>query len=219
MHSPSTTVEESTTNTLVLTGLTQEFFVDKVLVHLRTLFASYGEVNQWVILSKFRRILIVYVFEEDAMRAKHGCGVLIRYVFGDKHDINLYAVDPSPLRYGSEIPEINFLKVPDLEKNFLISPPGSPPAGWQPIKEDPPNATPLANDLIAALKQLQIRRDSIGFEIILEPDEGSGISICVQNCCDDDLDSVETEWEYGQRTPSYRQWQPTALPPLVSSAL
>jgi len=129
-------------------------------------------------------------------------------------NIGLYAIDPNPLRYGSEIPQTSFLKVPDLEKNFLISPPGSPPEGWEPIREDPPNLTPLADDLIAALKQLQLRRHGSGVEVVLDPNEGSGIRICVQDCCDDELDHVETEWIHGQRTPSHRQWQPTALPPL-----
>ena len=238
MPSPSSTDDQFGTNTLVLTGLTREFFRLDVLEELRNLFASYGEINQWAKVSTLGRIIIVYVSEEHAMRAKNGCVGLIRCVFGDQYvfvrpplrliaallidhlslNIGLYAIEPNPLRYGSEIPETNFLKVPDLEKNFLISPPGSPPAGWEPIKEDPPNATPLADDLIAALKKLQIRRDSIGFEIVLDPDEGSGISICVQNCCDDVLDHVETEWAYGQRTPSYKQWQPTALPPLHGCA-
>jgi hypothetical protein len=85
MSSLSSTVDQPGTNTLVLTGLSREFFRLDVLEELRNLFASYGEVNQWVKLSTLSRIIIVYVFEEDAMRAKEGCIVLIRCVFGDQY--------------------------------------------------------------------------------------------------------------------------------------
>jgi Calcipressin len=46
------------------------------------------------------------------------------------------------------------LQVPELEKNWLISPPGSPPVGWQQIREDPPNRTVLPHDLSHALMSL-----------------------------------------------------------------
>lgn len=41
------------------------------------------------------------------------------------------------------------------DRNFLISPPGSPPVGWEPIREDPPNRDTLADDLIRALGALR----------------------------------------------------------------
>lgn len=47
------------------------------------------------------------------------------------------------------------LSVPNTDRNFLISPPGSPPVGWEPIKEDPPNTATLADDLIRALGSLR----------------------------------------------------------------
>ncbi|CAO1622251.1 unnamed protein product [Sympodiomycopsis kandeliae] len=46
------------------------------------------------------------------------------------------------------------LQLPTSDRNFLISPPGSPPIGWEPIIEDPPNRETLANDLMDALKRL-----------------------------------------------------------------
>ncbi len=51
------------------------------------------------------------------------------------------------------------LPVPSTDRNFLISPPGSPPVGWEPVVEDPPNRDTLADDLIRALGAL---RDSGG---------------------------------------------------------
>lgn len=50
------------------------------------------------------------------------------------------------------------LAPPPLTKNFLISPPGSPPEGWEPIIEEPPNDRTLADDLVGALKRLQVER-------------------------------------------------------------
>ena len=129
-------------------------------------------------------------------------------------NIGLYPVDPSPLRFDSSLPSTSYLKVPELEKNFLISPPGSPPEGWEPIKEDPPNLTPLADDIITALKQLELRRNYSGVEVVLDPDEGSGIGICVEDCGGAEDDHSETEWNYGERSFSSEKWKPTTLPPL-----
>lgn len=78
------------------------------------------------------------------------------------------------------------LQPPSQTKNFLISPPGSPPEGWQPIVEDAPNATPLASDLIRALELLQVegsgRHRENGKEIILQTDE---VRVEVEDCTGD----------------------------------
>lgn len=64
------------------------------------------------------------------------------------------------------------LAPPPLEKNFLISPPGSPPVGWEPIVEDPPNRNTLAADLIEALRRLQLSREG-GVEVLVSEAEGA----------------------------------------------
>ena len=47
--------------------------------------------------------------------------------------------------------EDSYLHVPPLEKQFLISPPASPPVGWEQPKEDKPV---VDYDLLAAMAQL-----------------------------------------------------------------
>lgn len=54
------------------------------------------------------------------------------------------------------------LEVPASDKNFLISPPGSPPVGWEQIREDPPNLDTLADDLARALSSLSALQDREG---------------------------------------------------------
>ena len=51
---------------------------------------------------------------------------------------------------------LNFIKPPKLTKQFLISPPASPPEGWQPIVEDGPSKEQpgLHFELVARLAAL-----------------------------------------------------------------
>jgi hypothetical protein len=88
------------------------------------------------------------------------------------------------------VPETNYLRPPAIEKNFLISPPGSPPIGWEPIKEDPPNATPLADDLMTALRKLKTHERRSSLEVLLDPHEGSGVSVYVEDCGMDDDEEI-----------------------------
>jgi hypothetical protein len=62
---------------------------------------------------------------------------------------------PSAL-HGPDNPDPNRLVPPAHPRNFLVSPPGSPPEGWEPIAEDAPNDQTLAHDLIKALDALQV---------------------------------------------------------------
>ena len=116
------------------------------------------------------------------------------------------------------IPEANYLRPPAIEKNFLISPPGSPPIGWEPIKEEPPNATPLADDLMVALRKLQLKeKHGSGLEVLIEPHDGdSGVGVYIQDC--DGEDESDEDWVYGVSAPARAKWRPvvTALPPLFA---
>ena len=87
------------------------------------------------------------------------------------------------------------------ERNFLISPPGSPPVGWEQTHEEPPNEVPLAEDLQRALEQLRARREQEDRDreegaggasgdmsenedgILLIPEGEAGVCVRVQNWC------------------------------------
>ena len=98
--------------------------------------------------------------------------------------------------------------------------------GWEQIREDPPNSTPLAHDLMAALRKLEIQeeqaRRGLGLEVLIEPEDGVGISVCVEDC---DAVAISTEqvdeedWAYGEIAPSRTHWRPTptAMPPMAVS--
>lgn len=89
--------------------------------------------------------------------------------FGDKK-INCYFAQPvSPIDL-----EDQHLHPPALTKQFLISPPASPPVGWEPRDE----GEPLVNyDLLAAIANL-----TPGEAHELHPQQGSQPGIVVHVC-------------------------------------
>jgi hypothetical protein len=204
--------------------LPKSFFHPLVLDAIRHHFAAYGEINRWVPLTGFGRIIIVYNSEDDAERAKLECDPVVIAASKDREEtiLRVYRADPNPLLADdSSVPEANYLRPPPLEKNFLISPPGSPPVGWEPVKEDPPNPTPLADDLIAALEKLEklqlVHHKHSNLEVLLEPQEG-GVGVYVQDCDGEDEDVTrEVDWAYGEASPARTKWKPasTALPPML----
>ena len=185
------------TNTLAVTGLQREFFHDSVLSALREHFETFGSLVHWVALPSFGRILVIYEYEADAEKAKLVSDPIVLGGSDSRSEITMrvYRADHTPLdALNGTTAEGRYLLPPTTDKNFLISPPGSPPVGWEPIREDPPNAAPLADDLIMALKKLQIEQrhrrggsvDGNGgrgsVEVLLEPDDVIGVGVYVENC-------------------------------------
>ncbi|KAK0492083.1 Calcipressin-domain-containing protein [Armillaria luteobubalina] len=200
-HAPSSPPSSSSqrTNSLAVTSLPKTFFHPVVLTVLKSHFESYGEINQWVPLPGFGRIIVVYTEEEHAEVAKTECDPIILRGISDISQtiLRVYRADPNPLITSFAI-----------EKNFLISPPGSPPVGWEPIKEDPPNATPLADDLINALRLLRVHERGPSVEVLIHP-EDSCVSVFVEDCdrCDSDVDIEDEDWVYGQTAPARSKWR------------
>ncbi|KAI5118333.1 hypothetical protein M0805_006615 [Coniferiporia weirii] len=222
------------TNSLVVTGLSPAFFHPTVLQALRNHFAVYGEIYAWAPIRAFARVILVYYAEDAAESAKLGSdGLQIDATSGSPETVlRVYRADPTPIQAASSPTRSqcafspNHLRPPAIEKNFLISPPGSPPVGWEPVREEPPNSTPLAEDLIFALRRLQFAQEhehdpSPGLSVLIEPEEGPGVGIYVEDCGDAEIEQATDEpyqeegWFYGNTYAAQRcAPAPTMRPPM-----
>ncbi|TFK84018.1 Calcipressin [Polyporus arcularius HHB13444] len=220
----SSPVSPHRTNTLVITRLPPHFFEPIIQEALKSHFSTYGPLYAWAPIRGLARVILVYFSEEDAEMAKEtNDGLIIGEMNNTpEYVLRVYRADPTPIESDETHEHNHYLRPPVNDKNFLISPPGSPPVGWEQIREDPPNSTPLAHDLMAALRRLEIQeeqeRRGPGLEVLLEPEDGVGISVCVEDCdavavTDDKVN--EEDWAYGDIAPSRMRWRPTptAMPP------
>ncbi|EMD34315.1 hypothetical protein CERSUDRAFT_86436 [Gelatoporia subvermispora B] len=212
----------------VIVKIPREFFQTSILGRLHDHFATYGTIYAWAPIKAFARVILVYYSEDAAERAKHECDFLDIGPSDNSSQtiMRVYYQEPfvidQPLVDGVDM---NHLRPPPLEKNFLISPPGSPPVGWEQTREDPPNATPLAEDLVRALRSLQLAQEHehhvSGVEVLIEPEETGGIGIYVEDCDGGaELSAEEEDWAYGDMAPSRAKMRilPTALPPMAINA-
>ncbi|BFZ58261.1 hypothetical protein PYCC9005_005323 [Savitreella phatthalungensis] len=121
-------------NTVLLTDLPSTVFDDTVAMRaLRdtvTCAAGVAPVH-WVPLRSFSRVVAVF---GEAVRVG-GLGGITAGV-------------PAAAWAGSG----KGLQPPEANRNWLISPPGSPPVGWHQVREDPPNAIATADDLATLLE-------------------------------------------------------------------
>ncbi|KAF9533616.1 calcineurin-binding protein [Crepidotus variabilis] len=236
--SPPSPPDHEPTNTLAVTSLPRPFFQPQILDALRDHFGSFGEINQWVPLQGFARIIIVYEKSQHAEVAKMHSDRIILAGHGNNGSdlvLRVYRADPNPViprrqlrktgRKESWIPDTSYLQPPAIEKNFLISPPGSPPVGWEQIREDPPNVNALAEDLIAALKKLQAREEESKKPVELhDPEEGpANVGVYVEDYDAGQITVIhgtqDSDWVYGETAPAREKWRPlpTAMPPAMST--
>ncbi|SNX81748.1 uncharacterized protein MEPE_00453 [Melanopsichium pennsylvanicum] len=159
----SNSTATAATNTLILSNLPVEFFIPHICSLLLSLLNTYGAMVRWTPLPSVGRAVVVFEDSEGASAAKAGLDRLILPFEGSDVQGVERADDQDEgtmLRaiFGSDTDpaaEPDTLAVPTTDKNFLISPPGSPPVGWEPIEEDPPNRDTLADDLMKALADLR----------------------------------------------------------------
>lgn len=128
---------------IIVTNIHSEVFASPELKQeMENLFRTFSENATFQWLRSFRRLRVNY---DNAIAAANARIKLHQYEFNKKTIITCYFAQPvTPVSNKN-------LQPPAPVKQFLISPPASPPAGWEPREEN----EPLVNhDLLAALASL-----------------------------------------------------------------
>lgn len=136
-------------NTLLITDLHDlRVFQPQTLDEIRTQITAIVPLNSFSPLPSLRRIVCSFTTTEDATsirKALDGQPLLNFNVHP-----RIYFGEPTPL---NERPKL--LEAPQVSKLFFISPPPSPPCGWEVRNEGPPNTDVHAEDLAHALAKLK----------------------------------------------------------------
>ncbi|GFG33133.1 hypothetical protein Cfor_12314 [Coptotermes formosanus] len=159
--------DEDLPTSLIVTNLDNSIFKnEEKKKELELLFSQFGEPASFQFFRSFRRVRVNYNCPAAAAKARIH---MHQTQFGETL-INCYFAQPvSPIDF-----EDQHLQPPAPVKQFLISPPASPPVGWQPRDE----GEPLVNyDLLAAIANL-----TPGETHELHPPSGSQPGIVVHVC-------------------------------------
>lgn len=117
------------TNTLAVCGLDKTDFSADWITEVKDKIASKVRIVHWAPLPSFGRILAVFETANDASQAR-----LIIRATKPAH-VRAYYAENTKLELG----EKDHLQLPDAGRLWLISPPASPPAGWEQVAESEPN--------------------------------------------------------------------------------
>jgi len=135
--------EEKPSKSLIVTNVDLSVFIDDLIkAEFESRFFVFDSDIAFYYIRTFRRVRVDFSDPHTANAARTSLDQLL---IGNNL-INIYV-----LRVIVSDPDDVFLAPPPLEKQFLISPPCSPPVGWEQPKEDDPV---VDYDLLAAMAQL-----------------------------------------------------------------
>lgn len=139
-------VSQEPPTSIIVTNLTLDVFEEPMeREKLEALFLDIDETVSFQYFKSFRRVRVNFASHEQAGRARDKVHMT---EFGGEVIKGYFT---QPITLGSSRGGDPHLQPPAREKQFLISPPASPPVGWEPIEE----AEPLVNyDLISAVANL-----------------------------------------------------------------
>ncbi|XP_076340511.1 calcipressin-2-like [Tachypleus tridentatus] len=131
---------------LIITNIDQRVFSDQQLkANFEDLFKNYEEDATFQYFKSFKRARVNFQSPASAAQARIHCH---QYQIGE-NCINCYFAQQSSSKETD--PSDIHLQPPTPEKQFLISPPASPPVGWAPVDE----AHPAINyDILSAIADL-----------------------------------------------------------------
>ncbi|KAK5110208.1 hypothetical protein LTR62_006204 [Meristemomyces frigidus] len=151
---PPLTTPSLPSNTLLITNLTDpSIFQPQNLQSIQTAINDHAPIHTFSPLRSMRRVICTFYTIEDAIAIRQildgeeVLGARVRVYFGQNIRID-------------RAEEERFLKAPKSSKLFFISPPPSPPMGWEMKDEEPPNKEVHAEDLAAALSKLHARPEA-----------------------------------------------------------
>ena len=144
---PGLTSPAPPSNTLLITRLTDpKIFHPASLATIRQHLNSIAALNSFSPLKSMARIIVSFYTEQDCIKVRQE---IDGSAFTPTVICKCYFGEPTPIDN-----EKKYLERPDAGKLFFISPPPSPPVGWESKMEDPPNKEVHADDLAAKLSKL-----------------------------------------------------------------
>lgn len=163
-------------NAIIVTNVPTEVFSDdEQKTNFSSLFTQIEPDAHFDFLRSFRRVRIIFRSPENATAAK----LLTQHLSFNGTTLKSFFAQKVRLRDSSDD---GLLKLPPLEKQFLISPPASPPVGWEQCHEMAPVVCNF--DLMSRLAAFTVEDTYEVFEgdddkpkIIIHPanEEGEGI--------------------------------------------
>ncbi|RYP11419.1 hypothetical protein DL764_000073 [Monosporascus ibericus] len=142
------------TNTLLFTNLNDlDIFRPDNLQTIRDLISQTAPVVTWAPLKSFRRIVVSFPDEQAAIHVRSIWDG--EAIMGERCRVYFGQHTPLSNHPGGRNDPKHHLELPDAGKLFFISPPPSPPHGWEMRLEDAPNKQVHAEDLAEALAKLR----------------------------------------------------------------
>ncbi|KAL8721526.1 MAG: hypothetical protein Q9225_001825 [Loekoesia sp. 1 TL-2023] len=161
---PPLTSPSPPSNTLLITNLLDSaIFHPTSLLQIRALISNHTPLHSFSPLKSFRRIIVSFYTVSDAITIHN---VLSSTPIMNSHP-RVYFGERTPIEVTDQ-----HLQAPQSQKMFFISPPPSPPFGWEVREEGPPNKEVHAEDLASALADLKQRPEAVDEETVEGRDEG-----------------------------------------------
>jgi hypothetical protein len=160
---------------LIITNIDNRVFsASDIRDYFEETFKKFESSATFQYFKSFRRVRVNYSTPLSAAQARIQCHQMR---MGDQI-INCYFAGPT--LSSNKDPNDIHLHPPPLEKQFLISPPASPPVGWKPVDEAKPGVMNV--ELLSALASL-----TPGAAHELHPQSESQPGIVVHICEEDDI--------------------------------